>query len=262
MNKVRAKASKTVKAKTKKTKTNKTIVSTLNNFNIKTCDNAEEARQKNRSLVLAPKFYGDIKKGLNVMFIPEILDSELANHLFNLLMKIEYLSDEDSMVTVMGRRHVIPRKQTAFGANGMSYTFAGATIAVNDWDRNDYDNMCMTEAAQIIRFIASRLSDQFGQKFNYALINLYPDEKSRIGYHVDDEKDLCKNPMILGISLGQEREIYFKHKDRSDKPVKVSLPHNSLVMMGYPTNKHYKHSIPSKSAKMSPRISMTFRGIE
>lgn len=238
------------------------IISTLINFDVKTCESADEAAELNRHISKIPKFYHDLKGGLNLILFPEFLNPTLANYLFELLMKIKYRSDEESMVTIMGRKFVIPRKQTAFGVKGTKYSFSGATVEVDDWDA-EYNDMNMKKACEIVRFIASRLTDKFGQKFNYALINKYPDNKSKIGYHADDEKDLGKKPIILGISLGQERSIYFKNSNKkTDKLIKVPLPHNSLIMMGHPTNLNYKHSIPESTIKMGPRISLTFRGIE
>ena len=235
------------------------IITTLSNFNCKTCDNSEEAKKLNHTILRTPRFYDDVDKGLNLILFPEFLDSDIAKNLFNLLTKIEYRSDEDSMITIMGQKHVIPRKQIAFGAKGTKYSFSGTTVEVDDWDE-EHSDPNMTEACKIVQFIASRLTDKFGQKFNYALINKYSDNNSSIGYHSDDEKDLCENPMILGLSLGQERHIYFKKG--MDKPIKVSLPHNSLIMMGYPTNKNYKHAIPSSKVTMGTRVSLTFRGIQ
>lgn len=231
------------------------ISNTLNNFDINIYNDIDTEPQ-----LVNPetKFYSDLKLGLNVMIIPQILDSNLANHLYRTLLGIDYRTDEESMVKIMGRKYVIPRKQTAFGVKGTAYNFSGSSVKVNDWDKK-YDNENTTEVAQLIRFIASRLTDKFGQSFNYALVNKYPDEKSKIGYHADDENDLCDNPMILGISLGQERQIYFKHK--FGKVVKINLPHNSLMVMNYPTNSDWKHSIPSSTVKMGPRVSLTFRGI-
>lgn len=235
-----------------------TVLETLSNYNVKTCKTTEEAIELNCSFANIPRFYNDLDKGLNVILFPEFLSPELANHLFNLLMKIEFRSDEDSMVTIMGHKIVIPRKQTAFGVKGAKYSFSGSTVEVDDWDA-DHPDPNMNESLKIVRFIASRLTDKFGQKFNYALINKYPDNNSNIGYHADDENDLCENPMILGLSLGQERPICFKKG--TDKPIKIFLSHNSLVAMNYPTNLNYKHSIPPSKIKMGPRVSLTFRGI-
>jgi alkylated DNA repair dioxygenase AlkB len=234
------------------------LVNALSDFNVNLCEDNKEMIQRNAKILLEPKFYFDYKLGLNVMIIPQFLNPVLANHLYKLLLRIDYRTDEESMVKIMGRKFMIPRKQTAFGVKNTTYNFSGSSVKVNDWDKN-YKNENTEEVAQLTRFIASRLTDKFGQKFNYALINKYLDEKSKIGYHTDDEKDLCSKSMILGISLGQERQIYFKHK--TGEVIKVNLPHNSLMIMNYPTNLNWKHSIPSSKIKMKPRVSLTFRNI-
>ena len=96
--------------------------------------------------------------------------------------------------------------------------------------------------------------------FNYALINNYIDQTNCIGYHSDDEKELGKYPVIAGLSLGQEREIYFK-SNITDEVKKISLPHNSFFVMFYPTNKFWKHSIPKTTRRLGQRISLTFRSV-
>ena len=35
-----------------------------------------------------------------------------------------------------------------------------------------------------------------------------------MGLHSDDEKELGKKPVIASLSLGESREIYFKHKNK------------------------------------------------
>ena len=35
-----------------------------------------------------------------------------------------------------------------------------------------------------------------------------------MGLHSDDEKELGKKPVIASLSLGETREIYFKHKNK------------------------------------------------
>jgi alpha-ketoglutarate-dependent dioxygenase alkB family protein 2 len=244
------------------TKTKKSVLlNALKPFGVNVCDKEEVAR-RNKIDNSSPLFYTDIEKGLNVIVIPNILDTSIANKLYKNLLNIDYRSDEESMVKIMGVMHKIPRKQTAFGLKGTSYSFAGTSVEVEDWDSNDFENEHTNEVAQLIRFIASILSVKYGREFNYALINYYINENSKIGFHADDERELGTNPMILGISLGEERQIHFKHKSLGGKTVKATLPHNSLMIMDYPTNTYWKHSIPAGKTKMKPRISLTFRGIE
>ena len=81
-----------------------------------------------------------------------------------------------------------------------------------------------------------------------------------MGLHADDEKELGMNPIIASLSLGESRDIYFKHKN-----IKTSLniPQTSgqlMVMHGY-TQKYWKHEIKKTKKPKKPRINLTFRNI-
>jgi len=240
----------------------------LKNFDSNT-DEHNDKDHCNKEIAIPRKihtFYGDLKSGMNIHLIQNYLDPELADSLFEGLKRIQYNSDEESMVRVMGVRHKIPRKQTAFGEPGTNYHFAGITVAARDWTNQDntldatVDSTVVSTVGRELKCIASRTGRMLGTKFNYALINNYLDNTNCIGYHSDDEKELGRYPIIAGISLGQERLMYFKSKVTGDV-IKISLPHNSLVIMHYPTNKFWAHSIPKTARKMGQRISLTFRSV-
>ena len=118
-------------------------------------------------------FYGNLKSGMNIHLITNYLDSNFANNLFEGLKKIQYNSDEESMVRVMGVRHKIPRKQTAFGELGTNYNFSGITVAAKDWTKED--NTIDSKVGINLKYISSRTGKMLGTKFNYALINNYLD---------------------------------------------------------------------------------------
>jgi hypothetical protein len=204
----------------------------------------------------------DAALGLNIMIEPKILNPNIADRLFDLLSNIDYRSDAESAVKIGGTIQKIPRKQIAFGVKGATYHFSGNSVMVEDWDAT-HPNVHTSEAVQIVRYIASNLSNKFGRRFNYALINKYDDHNSYIGYHRDDEKDLSDKPMIIGISLGQSRDISFMNIMTGNKN-SITLKHNSLMVIGYPTNTFYKHSVvkPTKHVKMGTRISLTFRSVK
>lgn len=213
------------------------------------------------------RFYGSIKSKLNVMLVTRFLDQNFADELFSNLKKIEYNTEEESKVRIMGKMIAIPRKQTAYGEPGVNYHFAGSTVSARNWN---YDNTQNTtsdaktildmKVGKMLKKVSIILGNFLNSKFNYTLINNYIDGKNYIGYHADDEKELGKNPIIAGISFGGEREIYFKSR-LDDKVIKISLPHNSLFVMFDPTNKYWKHSIPKTSKPIGQRISLTFRSI-
>jgi alkylated DNA repair dioxygenase AlkB len=205
------------------------------------------------------QFFGTYTNKMCVMFIPNFLDETYANDLFDTLKNIKYNSDEDSMIKIMGKQMKIPRKQIAFGDPNANYHFSGTSVKASDWYN---DNNCInSRAGRELMVIASRIGRLTGTEYNYVLVNNYVDQTNSIGYHSDDEKELGKYPTIAGISLGQERDIYFKSNE-TDEIVKISLPHNSLYVMIHPTNQNWKHSIPKKAKRLGQRISLTYRCIE
>ena len=92
------------------------------------------------------------------------------------------------------------------------------------------------------------------------LANLYRDGNDSMGLHSDDEKELGKNPVIASLSLGESREIYFKHKN---KKLNLIIPQASgqLIVMHGKTQKYWKHEIKKTKKIKKPRINLTFRNI-
>lgn len=87
-----------------------------------------------------------------------------------------------------------------------------------------------------------------------------------MGEHRDDEKDLVPEAPIASLSFGEERQFIFKHKDSRGKnakrnipPLKMDLESGSLLLMEYPTNKFWYHSLPVRKNASNVRINLTFR---
>lgn len=204
------------------------------------------------------KFFGSLKEEMNIMFVTEYLNKDYSDQLFNELKHIQYNTDEQSMIKICGKSQTIPRKQIAFGEPDANYHFSGTSVRPYDWNNIDHSvNSRMGRKLKELAQIVSRLACT---NFNYILVNNYLNQTNGISYHSDDEEELGEFAIIAGISLGQEREIYFK-SNSTGKVVKIPLPHNSLYVMFYPTNKYWKHSIPKKSKILGQRISLTFRKI-
>jgi alkylated DNA repair dioxygenase AlkB len=204
------------------------------------------------------KLIGSLRSGLNILFITNYLNTDFADTLFENLKKVKYNSDEESMIKILGKQIKIPRKQIAFGEPGANYHFSGTNVKAYDWNRKDNEiNSIVARDLKDVSLMAGRTATV---KFNYALVNNYLDETNSIGYHADDEKELGAFPVIAGISLGSERCIHFK-SNNTGEVTKLSLPHNSMYIMFFPTNKFWKHAIPKSTRSIGQRISITFRGI-
>lgn len=188
-----------------------------------------------------------------------IYPKQEADELFEQLEKeVEY--EAESMVRVFGKWHRIPRQQVAFGDAGLSYKFSGSRVAARQW-------------TPLLLRIKERVERLAHQRFNFVLINRYKDGFDHIGEHRDDESELDPGASIASISLGQPRELTFRHtsvvhskrgrESTTELPppssVTLTLQHGSLLFMDPPTNEKWYHSLPVRKKALLPRINLTFR---
>ena len=165
--------------------------------------------------------------------------------------------DQTSQVFIHGRWVDIPRKQAAFGQDGLKYSFSGATVSAMHWT-----------SAPFIKDICDLIIRITGKQFNFVLVNRYKDGTDHMGEHRDDEAILVPGAPIASLSLGQVRDFVFRHRDargsaakRKMEPIKFSLAHGSLLMMNHPTNQYWYHSLPVRRRALGVRINLTFRQI-
>ena len=160
---------------------------------------------------------------------------------------LENLYWETGFIKIFGKNHQIPRLQAWYADQNIEYRYSGKKLNRHDW------NGILLEIKQNIEHITSH-------KFNSVLANLYRDGNDSMGLHADDEKELGINPVIASLSLGESRDIYFKHKN-----IKTSLniPQTSgqLIVMHGNTQKYWKHEIKKTKKPKKPRINLTFRNI-
>ena len=154
---------------------------------------------------------------------------------------------ETGFITIFGKTHQIPRLQAWYADNKVEYTYSGKKLQRHNW------NNLLLEIKEKIENITSF-------KFNSVLANLYRDGNDSMGLHSDDEKELGKKPVIASLSLGETREIYFKHKN---KKLNLIIPQASgqLIVMHGKTQEYWKHEIKKTKKIKKPRINLTFRNI-
>lgn len=192
-------------------------------------------------------------ENLNLDYI-QLFSKTEADALFQEAEKvIKY--NANSKVFVHGKWHKVPRKQTAYGDTGLTYTFSGATVSAQPWNN-----------ASFLKNICDLVSSLTGHKFNFVLVNRYNDGNDHMGEHRDDEGDLVPRSVIASVSLGQARDFVFRHVEsrgsnakRKIDPVKLELSHGSLLIMNHPTNVYWFHSLPVRKKAIFPRINLTFR---
>lgn len=126
------------------------------------------------------------------------------------------------------------------------------------------------------------LADQFrktieatiDQPLNHALIQHYRGGKDYISEHADKSLDIRRGTKIVNLSLGATRVMILRTKLKKEGRIvqRVTLPHNSLFVLGWESNRTWTHEIRQDKRMDSlkrddemrnncERISLTFRDI-
>jgi len=110
------------------------------------------------------------------------------------------------------------------------------------------------------------INEMFQANFNGVLVNLYLNGEDYISDHSDDENGLDpKNKAVVAVSLGAERTMHFKNKDKT-LPAKERLiykyktvPYECMQMSGEEFQRLVTHGIPAEPKIKEERLSFTFR---
>lgn len=107
---------------------------------------------------------------------------------------------------------------------------------------------------------------------NSCLVNKYPDGSHYIRPHRDTDLAFGKEPVIVGVSIGETREIIFnrllyngsnrflskKDKANSHLDFSLKLKNGSLFIMSGSSQKYWSHEVPPSNSDKC-RYSLTFR---
>lgn len=112
----------------------------------------------------------------------------------------------------------------------------------------------------IIQQIRSALEAYTNATFEVCFLNRYLDQSHHLGWHADDSPEMDDERPIASVSLGVEREIWFRHTDRTGEVERLLLGDGSLCLMQPGMQDTWQHRIPKASFMCGERISFTFRG--
>lgn len=94
---------------------------------------------------------------------------------------------------------------------------------------------------------------------NSCLITKYASGENFIAPHRDSELSFGLNPTIIGLSIGQTRNIYFERIDNDiNKNFSFELESSSIFIMAGSSQQYFTHSI-KKELCTDVRYSLTFR---
>jgi len=181
----------------------------------------------------------------SLKYVKGFYNAQESLALFSELMLVLKLEQND--ITIFGKTYNTPRLEAFYARNGEQYGYSGK-------------KMKTYEFTELIEAICEKIEKFTGETFNSVLVNLYRDGQDSNGWHSDDEKELGQSPFIASLSLGETRDIQFKHKNRKERKT-YPLENGSLMLMYGEIQKYWKHQIPKTKRKKEARLNLTFRKI-
>uniref|UniRef100_A0A6C0E8W1 Fe2OG dioxygenase domain-containing protein n=1 Tax=viral metagenome TaxID=1070528 RepID=A0A6C0E8W1_9ZZZZ len=191
-----------------------------------------------------------------VLFYQNFMSSDDANKFYDVFEKLKYWEKKD--IKIAGKICKQNRFSCHFASDpNLHFRYSGT---------NNTGHIFTKELLDIKDRIEKLLQNKW--KFNYCLLNYYPDGSSNIGMHSDDERDL--DGPIASVSLGVSRyfdfhpieSIFTKENNVVPGKKRIQLTNGSMVLMMPNTQKYWKHGIPIESKIDKGRINLTFRVVK
>lgn len=157
------------------------------------------------------------------------------------------------------QREGAPRREAWFNPYGLPYTYGTGEYA-RTYEAHPLDGE--TVASWAISELMQRLNEQHGDSYDCCFVNGYEHGRQHLGWHADDSPEMDMSHPIATVSLGAEREIWFRRKgdDSGENVDKLSLKNGSVAVMAEGMQRDWQHRIPKSSvADCGPRISLTYR---
>ena len=193
-------------------------------------------------------FQGD---RLHVDFYTDFLTQEEAVFLFEYIEK----NVKWSGLITNGKR-----VNQNYGDDGISYKlkfggYGGKPVKIIERKVLPWDDL------PILKIVRDKLSKLTNSKYNYCVIQRYPNGNVGINPHRDKEMLSGIDSNIAGISLGSTRTLTLSPPKNSQTafPIKLGLVPGSLYVLKYPTNEYWTHCIEKDPNIIGARISLTFR---
>jgi alkylated DNA repair dioxygenase AlkB len=157
------------------------------------------------------------------------------------------------------RHDKVPRREYYVNRKGAAYSYGVMEFA------RTYESQIEHEAISLIWL---NVTQRCMTPFDTVFLNGYENGSDHLGWHSDDSPEMDDERPIAIITLGAEREIWFRQRpDKANhlgellEVEKVKLAHGSLCVMNPGMQDTHQHRIPKAGFEpCGPRISLTFRG--
>ncbi|CAL1268729.1 unnamed protein product [Larinioides sclopetarius] len=138
------------------------------------------------------------ENNLNVVY-QQYFSKKEADQIFeDLEREIEYFPSQMTTVVVFNKRYPVPRKDSAYGDENLTYAFSGNTLPIKP---------LLPILIKILKEANKFLKDG---SFNYILINRYKNGQDKKRSHRDNETDMDPNSSTVTFSFGVEGTMIFK----------------------------------------------------
>jgi len=146
------------------------------------------------------------------------------------------------------------RKEYFMSTDQLTYAYGSGTFS-RTYFSNPFSNP--------IEDMRRRLNNALEADFNVCFLNRYDSEQNHLGWHADDSPEMNPDHPIAVVSVGAEREIWWKPigaKGEIPSDQRQLLHSGSLFIMPAGFQQKFLHRIPKLDRlQHGTRISLTFR---
>ncbi len=112
----------------------------------------------------------------------------------------------------------------------------------------------------LMRTLQAAVEARIGARMEVCFLNGYEDGSDHLGWHADDSPEMDDARPIAIVTLGAERDIWFRANGAPGEVARLKLAHGSLCLMHAGMQRTHEHRIPKAGFICGPRVSLTFRG--
>jgi alkylated DNA repair dioxygenase AlkB len=143
-----------------------------------------------------------------------------------------------------GRDVAMPRLTAWYGDPGATYTYSGLLNEPMPW-------------TPVLGRLRDDLNAALSLRLNSCLANWYRDGNDSMGWHSDNERELCDT--IVSVSFGATRAFEIR-EGRQGSLTGLLLGHGSVLSMTVGSQKRFSHRVP-KELRAGERLNLTFRTV-
>ena len=182
-------------------------------------------------------------------YIPNYLDIDKQKNI------LSYLDNIDDFIPSFKFNNGISRYQKWYNID-KKYFCPLWKVRYPQWASFEIDDTINNLIIDIQKYI-NKFDDINIPIINSCLINKYPKGENFIAPHRDSVLSFGEKPTIIGLSIGETRNIDFIRNDDTDN-FSFTLESGSIFIMAGSSQIYYKHTI-KKSYCENVRYSLTFR---